>query len=227
MLARLMRWLRNESPSPAPSAFDVPGEQPTDDPPSEPIMKLIVGLGNPGTQYAQTRHNVGFMVLERLASRHGLLDEKPRSRFHAAVLEGRVASQRCMLMQPMTYMNRSGLAVGEAMKFYKLDPAADLIVVVDDIALPAGRIRLRAGGSAGGHNGLSDIERVLATRDYPRLRVGIDPPGRVPQVDYVLGRFSPEQKPRIDEAVDLSCDAIETWLNDGIDQAMTRYNRAE
>lgn len=184
-------------------------------------MKLIVGLGNPGAEYEKTRHNVGFMVLDRLAQRHGLTG--PRSRFHAGVLEGQIAGQRCILMQPTTYMNRSGLAVGEAVRFYKLEPA-DLMVVVDDIALPCGKIRLRAEGSAGGHNGLSDIERSLGTRAYPRLRFGIDAPGRVPQKNYVLSKFSPDQLDVVEPAIFEACDAIESWLKVGIEKTMTAFN---
>ncbi len=185
-------------------------------------MKLIVGLGNPGTQYTQTRHNAGFMAVDRLATRHGLT--RPKTKFHAGVLEGLIADQRCLLMQPMTYMNRSGLAVGEAVRFYKLDPAVGLMIVIDDVALPAGQIRIRSGGGTGGHNGLADIERVLGTRDYPRLRIGIDSPGRAPQSDYVLGPFTPTQRDAIDPALDRACDAIEAWLAHGLDQAMNQFN---
>ncbi len=184
-------------------------------------MKLIVGLGNPGTKYANTRHNAGFMAVDRLATRHGL--SGARIKFHAGVLEGTVAGDKCVLMQPTTYMNRSGQAVTEAMRFFKLEPA-DLMVLVDDVALPIGRVRLRPSGSAGGHNGLADIEQRLSTRDYPRLRIGIDPPGRIPQVDYVLGRFTTEQHDRLDPALDRACDAVECWIRDGLDKAMSLYN---
>ncbi|MCC7146628.1 MAG: aminoacyl-tRNA hydrolase [Phycisphaeraceae bacterium] len=186
-------------------------------------MALIVGLGNPGPEYAGTRHNAGFMVLDRLARRHGLTAQRPKLKFHAAMLEGLVAGQRCVLLEPQTYMNRSGLAVQEAAAFYKLD-LRELLVVVDDVALPVGKIRLRPGGSSGGHNGLADIERLLGTIEYPRLRIGIDPPGRVPQADYVLGRFGSEQLALLEPALERACDAIETWLTVGIDAAMTRHN---
>lgn len=190
-------------------------------------MKLIVGLGNPGTQYARTRHNAGFMALERLARRHGLLAQAVKARFHAAVLDGPIAGNKCVLFEPQTFMNRSGRAVQEALAFYKLEPA-DLIVLVDDVALPTGRIRLRAAGSAGGHNGLADIERALSTADYPRLRIGIDaPPPRVAQSDYVLGRFSPDELDRLDPALNAACDAVEAWITDGIDKAMSIFNARE
>ena len=185
-------------------------------------MKLIVGLGNPGSEYAKTRHNAGFMALDRLASRYRLAGAK--TKFHSGVLDGQIAGCRCILLQPMTFMNRSGLAVGEAAHFYKLDPSVDLLIVVDDVALPVGQIRLRQEGSAGGHNGLVDIERAMGTQTYPRLRIGIDPRGRVPQSDYVLGRFTRDQLDRLDPALDRACDAIESWLTDGIAKAMSLYN---
>ena len=185
-------------------------------------MKLIVGLGNPGTQYQRTRHNAGFMAVDRLATRCGL--SGARTRFHAGVLEGSVAGEKCLLMQPMTYMNRSGLSVGEAMSFYKLDPQNDLLVLVDDVALDLGTIRLRGSGSPGGHNGLADIERVLTTRDYPRLRIGIGSPGLARQRDYVLGRFTQEQLAELDPMLDRCCDAVESWLREGLDKTMSVFN---
>ena len=188
-------------------------------------MKLIVGLGNPGPEYVKTRHNAGFMVLDRLAARHNLTGAK--ARFHAGVLDGLIGGQRCTLVQPMTFMNRCGLAVGEAVQFYKVDPEAELMIVLDDVALPAGRVRVRAEGGTGGHNGLADIERALGSCAFPRLRLGIDAPGMVPQVDYVLGRFSPAQLERLEPAIDRACDAIECWLGQGIDKAMSLFNSAE
>lgn len=185
-------------------------------------MKLIVGLGNPGQQYAQTRHNVGFMALERLAGRHGL--GAPKARFQGMATDGLVVGDRCLLLWPMTYMNRSGQSVRAALDFYKLSPTDDVLVVVDDVALPCGTIRLRAGGSAGGHNGLTDVQRALGTQGYARLRIGVDPPGRIPQADYVLGKFRADQWEQVDPAIDRACDAIECWLGEGIDAAMTRYN---
>jgi len=184
-------------------------------------MKLIIGLGNPGNEYVKTRHNAGFMALERLANRHGLSSVKHK--FHAGVLEGRINLHKVMLMQPMTFMNRSGLAVGEATAFYKCEPQ-DVLILVDDIALDCGQLRLRATGSAGGHNGLTSVEQALGTRDYPRLRIGIDPRGRIPQVDYVLGRFTEPQLEALEPALYRACDCIEAWLADGIENAMTRFN---
>ncbi|MCE9589564.1 MAG: aminoacyl-tRNA hydrolase [Planctomycetes bacterium] len=191
-------------------------------------MKLIVGLGNPGPEYARTRHNAGFMVLDRLVTRCGVGGfDSARTRFHAQMHEAVVAGQRAVLLEPNTFMNRSGLAVGEAVTFFKIEPAADLLIIVDDLALPCGKIRLRAEGSAGGHNGLADVQRALGSIAYPRLRVGIDARGLAPQKDYVLSRFSSDQQPKIDAALNDACDAIETWARDGIAKAMTKFNNAE
>jgi len=184
-------------------------------------MKLIVGLGNPGQEYAQTRHNAGFMAVERLAKRHGLTG--PRHKFHAGVIDGRIGDHKVLLMQPTTYMNRSGLAVGEAATFYKAQPA-DILILVDEVALDVGAIRLRAAGSDGGHNGLADIARVLGTPDYPRLRIGVGPQGPAPRKDFVLARFTDDQLADLDPALTRACQAIECWLADGIDKAMSLYN---
>ena len=191
-------------------------------------MRLIVGLGNPGREYEHTRHNAGFMAVDRFASRHGLGPAKLK--FSAGTVEGVVpaggVSHRVALLQPTTFMNRSGQAVAEASRFFKVEPA-DILVLVDDIALPCGRLRLRPGGGAGGHNGLRDIQQALGTQQYPRLRLGIDPPGRIPQVDYVLGKFTRDQREALDPALDDACRAIETWLELGIDRAMTEFNGAK
>lgn len=185
-------------------------------------MKVIVGLGNPGPAYENTRHNVGFMAIDRLAQR--LAPGAPlRSQFQAAVTETRADADKCLLVKPMTYMNLSGATVAEIVRFYKMDPA-DLLVITDDVALPLGDIRLRKSGSDGGHNGLADITRRLGTEAFPRLRVGIDPPGRIARHDYVLGRFTPEQAPVIEERLGVIADAAWCWANEGIDTAMNRFN---
>jgi len=185
-------------------------------------MKLIVGLGNPGGEYVKTRHNAGYMAVERLAHRHQLTGAK--SRFHSRALQGTVSGHQCLLIQPATYMNHSGMAVAEAVRYYRLNPAEELLIAVDDVALPCGQLRLRKAGSSGGHNGLIDVERALATTDYPRLRIGIDPPGPIPQVNYVLGQFTVEQKNIIEPTLDTACDAIESWITDGISKAMNQFN---
>ncbi len=200
-------------------------------------MKLIVGLGNPGSQYVGTRHNIGFEMLDELAGRIGAappreFDRQARERFDGLTLDGRVelpggGDEKLLLLKPMTFMNVSGRSVQAALAFYQLDPS-DLLVALDDIALPTGRIRLRRGGSSGGHNGLRDIERALATDQYPRLRLGIDPtPPRIPQRDYVLGRFSPEQRERIGPALRRSVDATLLWIEKGIAAAMNQFNADE
>ncbi len=187
-------------------------------------MKIIVGLGNPGREYVNTRHNAGFMVLEHLAERYP--STGPKMKFNAGVLETMIHNEKCLLMQPVTYMNRSGTAVSQAVQFYQL-PLDDLMVVVDDVALPCGKIRIRAEGTSGGHNGLADIERLLGTTAYPRTRIGIDSPGRVPQRDYVLSSFTESQRQYIATAAGKACDAIECWIREGIGKAMSIYNADE
>ena len=189
-------------------------------------MKLVVGLGNPGPAYEGTRHNVGFDVVARLARRHAP-GETARSRFHGVVVEAVIGSEKVLLLQPTTFMNLSGTAVVEASRFYKLDPAEDVLVIVDDVALPCGQIRLRPGGGAGGHNGLSDIQRKLGTEHYPRLRIGIDAPGRIPQKDYVLGKFRPDQRELVEVACDEAAEAVSCWATLGLTEAMNRFNRKQ
>ncbi len=188
-------------------------------------MRLIVGLGNPGREYEKTRHNAGFMVVDRLAVRHGLSGAKMK--FHSGLLTGLIGEHKVALIQPMTFMNRCGIAVREAMDFYKVQPA-EVMVVVDDVALPLAKLRVRGGGGAGGHNGLADIEKHLGTTKYPRLRVGIDPPPpRVAQSDWVLGRFTPEQLEAIEPAVERACDCVEMWLGEPMEAVMNRFNAEE
>ncbi len=185
-------------------------------------MKVIVGLGNPGSNYQNTRHNVGFMVVDRLVQR--LAPGAPsRSQFQAAVIQTRTDDDRCLLVKPLTYMNLSGISVAEIVHFYKLD-LADLLVIADDVALPLGDLRLRKNGSDGRHNGLADITTRLGSDAFPRLRVGIDPPGRIPRHDYVLGRFTEEQSPVMHERLGHAADAAWCWANQGADTAMNRYN---
>jgi peptidyl-tRNA hydrolase, PTH1 family len=193
-------------------------------------MKLVVGLGNPGSQYAGTRHNVGFEAIDALAmklgwiSRPGDFDSLARSKFDALALDGNAGGEKVLLLKPLTFMNLSGQAVQAAMAFYQLMPK-EIVIVLDDLALPCGKIRLRGGGSSGGHNGLRDIERVLGTDQYPRLRLGIDPaPPRIAGRDYVLGRFTPEQRKLLDPAVKRAADAIVMWMEKGTEAAMNVFN---
>ena len=171
-------------------------------------MKLVVGLGNPGSAYVSTRHNVGFEAVDALAERlgwvgsPGAFDRLAKAKFDGLAMDGSVqrvagGDERVLLLKPMTFMNLSGQAVQAAMAFHKLSPA-DVVIVLDDLALPCGTLRLRAGGSSGGHNGLKDVQRVLGTDQYPRLRLGIDPtPPRIAGKDYVLGKFTPDQRDRL------------------------------
>ncbi len=185
---------------------------------------MIVGLGNPGRDYVRTRHNAGFMALDKLADRHAP-GAPVRQRFHSSTLDINIpGAGKCMLMKPLTFMNRSGLAVAEAVNFFKLEPAEDLLVIVDEVAIDLGTIRLRATGSAGGHNGLADIERVLTTPDYARCRVGIGPQGMGTRHDFVLARFSEDQIPVIEAGVSKAADAAECWATSGITTAMNTFN---
>lgn len=192
-------------------------------------MHLIVGLGNPGPQYERTRHNAGFLVVDRLLRRHGPPGSgsvgTPKSRFHGLCVEAGVGTERAIFLKPLTYMNLSGRSVAEAVGFYKLDPARELLVIVDDVALPTGAIRVRPSGSAGGHNGLTDVQRALGTENYPRLRVGIDAcPSMMKLEDYVLGRFSPEQAALLEPALDQAANATEAFISRGVEHAMNTFN---
>lgn len=186
-------------------------------------LRLVLGLGNPGREYEGTRHNVGFEVVEELARRHGIA---VRRRAMRSVLgDGRIEGRHVILARPMTYMNLSGEAAGAIARMYRISPA-DVVVVVDDVALPLGMLRLRLKGSPGGHNGLESIERHLSTRDYPRIRIGVGAPGGRDLVNHVLSRFRAEERPLVEDAVSLAADAVETALRDGFAAAMNRYNRS-
>ncbi len=186
---------------------------------------LIIGLGNPGPHYVHTRHNAGFMVVDRLAERYGIAWRSAQgpSLLGWGQLEGCPAG----LMKPLTYMNRSGAAVAEVVRYYRV-PLERLLVVYDDIHLPPGRIRLRPGGSAGGHNGVADIIQALGTTAFPRLRIGIGSHfERGRQADYVLSPFTQKEWPLVDEALERACQAAVTFACEGIEAAMNRYNRVE
>ena len=195
-------------------------------------MKLVVGLGNPGREYVGTRHNVGFEVVDRVAEKLGWMsrgefDRMARSKFEGLSVDGTIGEEKLLLLKPATYMNLSGQAVQAAMAFYRLSPG-DVMMVLDDLALPCGKLRIRPGGSDGGHNGLRDIERALGTNQYPRLRLGIDPPPPpVVGKTYVLGKFSAEQRKLIDPAIDRATGAIVTWIEKGIETAMNQFNAEE
>ena len=185
-------------------------------------MHLIVGLGNPGPEYAETRHNVGWRVAERLAERVGA--QRWRERFEALLIQTRLAGRPVVLARPLTYMNESGRAVRRLVEFWKVE-ADRLLVVVDDLALDLGRLRLRPGGSAGGHKGLASVAEHLGHEAYPRLRVGIGPlPEGWDGADFVLGRFTETERPVVERAVQRAADAAEVWLAEGIEAAMNRFN---
>lgn len=185
-------------------------------------MKVVVGLGNPGSKYAGTRHNVGFAVLDLLA-------ESPRCgraqrRFQAEVAELAEDGDKVLLVRPETFMNLSGLSVRQLVDFYQMPPEA-VLVVCDDFNLPLGKLRVRARGTHGGHNGLRDIQSHLGTTEYARLRIGVGPPEEGEAVDHVLGRFRPGEKPVIEDALARAAQAVTVWIHQGIDACMNEYNK--
>lgn len=185
-------------------------------------MKLIVGLGNVGHKYDQTRHNVGFEVLDRLAERFG--DGQAKDKFEGRLIEARVGSERVLLLWPHTFMNLSGQSVRPAMDFYKLE-LSDLLVVCDDFNLPLGKLRFRREGSAGGQNGLADIIRRLGSEEFSRLRVGIGPvPASWNAADFVLGKFSATEKDTVKEVLARAADGSECWVTSGVETSMNRFN---
>lgn len=189
---------------------------------------MIVGLGNPGPEYTMTRHNAGFMVLDRLADARAK-GAVPKSKFNAAIVEFRLntklGEEQVLLVKPTTFMNRSGAAVREVVNFYKVTSSKDLLVVVDDLYLPCGSIRLKPAGGTAGHNGLADIQRVLGHDQYPRLRIGIDQkPPVMSQSDYVLGRFTQEQWAAVDPSLTRAAQACEAFVTQGLDATMNQFN---
>jgi PTH1 family peptidyl-tRNA hydrolase len=186
-------------------------------------MKLVVGLGNPGRRYAGTRHNIGFDVLDRLTGRHGLEWESAP----ADALMTRWRAAGALLAKPLTFMNLSGQAVGELLRFFKID-LADLLIVVDDVNLDLGRLRARAAGSAGGHNGLKSVIAHLGTEEFARLRIGVGRgDGRRDLADHVLATFEPDERTVVAGTVDRTADAVELFVAEGIGAVMNRFNRKE
>jgi len=184
-------------------------------------IKMIVGLGNPGDEYVDTRHNVGFCVIDSLAERLGIGVRKRK--FAARFGEGEFAGKKLVLLKPWQFMNRSGQPVATAVGFYKL-PLSELLVVTDDMALPPGRIRIRAKGSAGGHKGLADIIEKLGTESINRLRVGIGQCGNEDACDYVLDKPAEAERPLLDEAIDEAREAVFCWIECGIEETMNEFN---
>jgi peptidyl-tRNA hydrolase, PTH1 family len=184
-------------------------------------MKVVVGLGNPGRKYAGTRHNVGYAVVDALAAGPGV--SAFRSGFQAQVAEAVEAGTRVLLVKPETFMNLSGHTVRQVVDFYKLDPAAGLLVVCDDANLPLGKLRVRAKGTHGGHNGLRNIQEHLGTTAYPRLRVGVGA-AREDMVDHVLSTFRPGERAAVEDAVLRAVQAVLVWVRDGVEACMNRFN---
>ena len=184
--------------------------------------KMVAGLGNPGAEYVDTRHNVGFLVIDSLAEALGI--EVRRRKFGAVFGLGEFADKKLILLKPWQFMNRSGEAIAAAVGFYKLG-VSDLLVVTDDMALEPGRIRIRTKGSSGGHNGLADVIEKLGTESIGRLRIGIGQSDREDAVDFVLDEPTVEERPLLDEAIARSQEAVLCWVKDGIEAAMNEFNR--
>ena len=183
-------------------------------------LKIVVGLGNPGSRYHGTRHNVGYEVVDRLAE--GVSAGRFQGRFTAQVAELREGPSKVLLVKPETFMNLSGQSVRQFMDYYQVQPA-DLLVVCDDINLPLGKLRVRARGTHGGHNGLRDIQNHLGTTEYPRLRIGVDAPDE-DAVEHVLGRFRPSERAVIADSVALAAQAVGLWIREGVEACMNQYN---
>ncbi len=187
------------------------------------VSWLLVCLGNPGREYAETRHNVGFLTADLLAEKKGVKIERLKFRALTAAME--LGGQRVLVMKPQTYMNLSGEAVGEAARFYKIPPER-VLVISDDVALPIGKMRIRAGGSAGGHNGLKNIIQHLGTDAFPRIRVGVGAPAHPEHemVDWVIGKFTPAERKELNTMLEKAADAAECLIREGVQKAQNRYN---
>jgi PTH1 family peptidyl-tRNA hydrolase len=187
-------------------------------------MKLVAGLGNPGRQYAGTRHNIGFDVIDELARRHRIGFESAPA--DAVLGKWRHDGETALFVKPLTFMNLSGVAIGQLLRYFKID-VPDLLVVCDDVNLPLGRLRVRGGGSEGGHNGLRSIAQQLGTMEYSRLRVGVGRgDARRDLADHVLAGFAPEERSGVDVAVTRAAEAVECWMLDGLAKTMNVFNRA-
>ena len=185
-------------------------------------MKLVVGLGNPGKRYDNTRHNVGFMVVDVLAAAPGV--GKTQDRFDAEVAEWLEDNEKILLMKPQTFMNLSGRAVQEAVDFYQIE-LEDVLIIADDMNLPLGKLRFRARGTHGGHNGLRDIQNHLGTTEYSRLRIGVDAPNEQNDaIDHVLGKFKPSERSTMEDAISLAVQGVVLWTREGIRKCMNQYN---
>lgn len=183
-------------------------------------MYIIAGLGNPGKKYENTRHNIGFITIDSLASKHNITVDKLK--FKALVGEGRISGQKVILVKPQTYMNLSGESIQEVMNFYKVDPE-NLIIIYDDIDLDLGTLRIRKSGSAGTHNGMRSVVQHINSTAFPRIRIGMGgPKGDI--VDFVIGGMSKAESEVLKETVDKAAEAIDCIIESGIDMSMNRYN---
>jgi len=185
------------------------------------MRKLVVGLGNPGSKYEGTRHNIGFEVIDRLAQ--GGSGTSFSRKFDGLIAETEIDFRRILLFKPETFMNLSGRAVRQAAQFYKLD-LADVLAVCDDLSLPLGKLRIRAGGTDGGQKGLRDIAAQLGTDQFPRLRIGLGDKGPIDAADFVLGRFRPAERPVIEDALISATQAVAVWATKDLATAMNRFN---
>jgi len=203
------------------SIFDLFKRLEREKPALGPPEILVVGLGNPGLEYRETRHNAGFLTLDLFCEERGIGIK--RLRFHALTGEGRVAGRRVFFLKPQTYMNNSGGAVREAVEFYKFG-IEKVVVVQDDVALPCGRLRIREKGSAGGHNGIKDIIEKLGGDCFVRLKIGVGSLRQMEMVDHVLGKFSPNEQAVLKEAIPRACEALEEIIKNGAYAAANLYN---
>jgi PTH1 family peptidyl-tRNA hydrolase len=183
-------------------------------------MKLLVGLGNPGKKYANTRHNLGFKVLEELADRYRIEQEK--NRFDSIVGHIKINNEKVILLKPLTFMNLSGKAVQAVVRWFKIVPA-NILVIYDDMDIPVGKLRIRAEGSGGGHKGMLSIIQSLGTKDLARIRIGIGRPADS-NIEWVLGEFTKEEQEVIRPVLLKAADAVEVWVKSGIDVTMNEYN---
>lgn len=183
-------------------------------------MKLIVGLGNPGKKYEKTRHNVGFMAIDNILEKNNI---QTKDKFNGLLGEMNVSGEKILLLKPQTYMNTSGQSIRQVMDFYKIDKE-DVLVIFDDLDLPTGKIRLRAKGGSGGHNGLKSIEAHLGGKDYKRIKVGIDNDKQMYTPDYVLGRFGKEDMKSIQNAVEIVYDIVFDFTKNDFVSIMNNYN---
>ena len=187
-------------------------------------MFIIAGLGNPDEKYQGTRHNVGFDVVDRLAEKYQIAVDTKKHR--ALIGKGVIEGQKVLLVKPQTYMNLSGESIRSLVEYYKIDPEEELLVIYDDISLEVGQLRIRRKGSAGGHNGIKNIIAQIGTQVFKRVKVGVgEKPKGYDLADYVLGRFSTEERKLVDEAIVQAADAVEKIITDGPDAAMNEYNR--